>query len=168
MLKLLDKHKGIAAVTIEQRKTRKKRSKEEQTLQEWAAEYFKLCLIDGIAKYEGHESSIGIGVMPPKATDSMITKKCKNFYNCFVIPAQKRFQAKGVTKGSPDGFLFYKGGMVCIEYKIGKNNASYEQVEYARQMMALGMPTEYPRTQEDVVALPGKYGIKTRAHGGLI
>lgn len=136
----------------------------EQSLQEWAAEYYKTVLID--AKYEGHESSIGLGIMRFKVTDSKITRACKTFYNRFVIAAQIKFQKKGVSKGSSDGFLFYRGGVVCLEFKIGGNKPREEQEAFAKDMLALGYPTLVPRTQEDVIAIPGKYGINTKVNAG--
>ncbi len=136
----------------------------ERSLQEWAAQYFKTVLID--AKYEGHESSIGLGIMRVKPNDSATTRSCKVFYNKFVMAAQKKFQAKGVSKGSSDGFLFYKGGVICLEFKIGNNKPRDEQEAFAKEMLTIGYPTLVPRTQEDVMAIPGLYGIKTRVVGG--
>ena len=147
---------------------RKKRRAEERGLQEWAAEYFGRVLIPGVAKYEGHESSVGLGVMRPSNTDSLTTKACKIFYNRFVLAAQNKFQAKGVSKGSSDGFLFYQGGVVCLEFKVDKNKPQAAQDEFAADMGLLGYPTENPRTQEDVMEIPGKYGIKTREHVGAL
>lgn len=135
----------------------------ERSLQEWAAEYYNTVLID--AKYEGHESSIGLGIMRIQAKDSLTTRACKNFYNKFVLAAQRKFQKKGVSKGSSDGFLFYKGGVVCLEFKVDKNKQQEAQEAFAAIMAALGHPTEVPRTQEDVIAIPAKYGIKTRVYG---
>ena len=132
----------------------------ERSLQEWAAEYYNTVLID--AKYEGHESSIGLGIMRIQAKDSSVTRACKNFYNKFVLAAQRKFQKKGVSKGSCDGFLFYKGGVLCLEFKVGSNKPRDEQEAFAKDMLALGYPTLIPRTQEDVIAIPGYYGIKTR------
>lgn len=141
---------------------RKKKGKKEQNLQEWAAKYFGYVLLPGVAKYEGHEASLGLGIMRPEPEDTPVTIACKKFYNNFIIPAQKKLQAKGVTKGSSDGFLFFSNGVICLEFKIGKNKAQEAQVAFAAEMQAIGHPTEYPRTPEDVMAIPRKYNIKTR------
>lgn len=141
---------------------RKKKSKSEQLLQEFAAKYFGGVLLPGVAKYEGHEASLGLGIMRPEPKDTYIEAQCKKFYNNFIIPAQRKLQAKGVTKGSSDGFLFHRAGVICLEFKIGKNKAQDAQEHFAKEMLAIGHPTEYPRTPEDVMAIPRKYNIKTR------
>lgn len=152
--------------TLDARLAQKQIKLDEHSLQVWAAQYYQRVLIPGIAKYEGHESSVGLGIMRDKATDTSATKKFKQEYNRFFLrfvkPIQEKFQAKGVSKGSSDGFLFMPGKTICHEYKVDNNKASPEQLIFASDMAALGNPTEYPRSQEDVIAIPKKYGIKTR------
>lgn len=124
---------------------RKKFRISEHDLQKWAAEYFDRVLIPTEAIYLGHESGINLGREG--------------------IRAQQRFKEKGVKKGSQDGFIFYKNGVVCLEFKVGNNKPTSEQEEFANAMALIGYPTEFPRTQEDVIAIPKKYNIPTR-HGG--
>jgi hypothetical protein len=139
---------------------------DEYSLQVWANSYYQAVLIKGEAKYEGHESSIGLGFMrySPKDTPARIRFKQEynKFFQRFVLPIQAKFQAKGVSKGSSDGFLFKRGMTICHEYKVDYNKATAEQLEFAAEMAALDNPTEWPRSQEDVIAIPRKYGIRTR------
>lgn len=166
----IDRHRRLQGVLVERRKRRVagRSTIAEKELQKWAAEYFNRVLIPTEAYYEGHESGIGLGLMSVQTSDSEITRKFKEgynrFFNQFVMPVQRFFQAKGITKGSPDGFLFAKGRVINIEFKVDYNKASGEQKEFADKAALLGNPTEYPRTQDDVMAIPVKYGIKTRAN----
>ncbi len=142
--------------------TKQKPRQVERTLQRDAYHYLKAVLIPKRSKYLGHESSLGLGIMRIAAKDSAITKACKNFYNKFVISAQRKLQEKGVLKGSSDGFIFYTGGVLCLEYKVGKNKATPEQVEFASDMLDIGYPTVYPKSIDDVKKALKDFNIPNR------
>lgn len=140
----------------------------EKTLQETAAEYLNLILIPGESEYEGHESSIGLGVYPVRSTDTPITRACKQYYNRFVIAAQRKFQAKGVKKGSHDGYIFYTHketkipSCVCLEFKVGKNKEQVEQIATHARFKSMGFPTVVPRKIEDVTEALERFGVPNR------
>lgn len=140
----------------------------EQSLQEATATYFSNILIPGVSEYEGHESSIGLGVYPPKPTDSPVTQQCKKFYNRFVMAAQRKLQAKGVKKGSHDGYIFYSHAatkvpsVLCLEFKVGYNKGQAEQLATHSRFKSMGFPTVIPKNIEDVKAALILYGVPNR------
>lgn len=142
---------------------RANKKKDEHILQCLANEYLQWALIPGKSEYLGHESSIGLGIMRINSLkDSRITKACKQFYNRFVIAAQKKFQDKGVTKGSSDGFIFYMGGVLCIEFKVKYNKSTPSQKEFAERMAKIGYPTINPKKLDDIKQALIMYNIPNR------
>lgn len=144
------------------------RNEPERALQKHANEYLQLVLIPGQSEYMGHESSLGLGVMPIKLFDSTVTRHCKKFYNRFVMAAQRKLQEKGVTKGSSDGFIFYTGGVLCLEFKVGYNKPTDEQRGFADRMLHIGYPTINPRSIDDVKRALKDFNIPNREHEGFI
>ncbi len=144
------------------RANKRKPRQVERTLQRDAYHYLSVVLIPGQAKYLGHESSLGLGIMRVALKDSAITRACKTFYNRFVISAQRKLQEKGVLKGSSDGFIFYKDGVLCLEFKSGKNKATPEQIEFADEMLQIGYQTIYPKSIDDVKKALKDYNIPNR------
>lgn len=140
----------------------------EQQFQEMIKQYLDLVLIKGQSWYTAHESSIGLGYYQPSSHDTSTTVACKNYYNRFVMAAQRKFQAKGVKAGSHDMYIFYRHietgipSCLMVEFKVKYNKAQDNQKEVHAELLEIGFPTIIPKKKEHVTDALKLYGVPNR------
>lgn len=146
----------------------KKTNQPEFILQREAANWLDNFLHKGV--YTSHDSSLGLGILVIRYNDSITTKACKKFYNCFIIGAQRNMGLKGVKKGWGDMVIHFERihdktpVTLWVEFKAGYNKQLPEQEQNGVDLKAIGIPKLEIRSVEQLAAELRRMGADVRGY----